>query len=41
MGNLEDQEELGISLADAQEKTALLRHNGQWIRPLGSTLAAR
>jgi serine/threonine-protein kinase HipA len=37
MGNLEDQEELRISLAGAQEKTALLRHNGQWIRPHGST----
>jgi len=37
MGNLEDQEEIRISLAGAQEKTALLRHNGQWIRPHGST----
>jgi serine/threonine-protein kinase HipA len=37
MGNLEDQEELRISLAGAQEKTALLHHNGQWIRPHGST----
>ncbi len=25
-----------ISLAGAQEKTALLKHNGQWMRPLGS-----
>ncbi len=37
MGNLEDQEDLRISLAGAQEKTALLFHNGQWIRPHGST----
>jgi serine/threonine-protein kinase HipA len=37
MGNLEDQEELRISLAGAQEKTALLHHNGQWLRPHGST----
>ena len=26
-----------ISLAGAQEKTALLHHDGQWCRPLGST----
>jgi serine/threonine-protein kinase HipA len=26
-----------ISVAGAQEKTALLRHNGQWIKPLGTT----
>jgi len=28
---------LRISLAGAQEKTALLKHDGQWCRPLGST----
>ena len=37
LSNLEDQEELRISLAGAQEKTALLWHQGQWMRPLGST----
>lgn len=26
-----------ISIAGAQEKTALLRHDGQWLRPLGAT----
>ena len=26
-----------ISIAGAQEKTALLRHKGQWLRPLGAT----
>lgn len=26
-----------ISIAGAQEKTALLRHEGQWLRPTGST----
>lgn len=29
--------ELRISLAGAQEKTALLWHQGQWMRPLGAT----
>jgi serine/threonine-protein kinase HipA len=32
-----DPEDLRISLAGAQEKTALLWHNGGWMRPLGST----
>lgn len=32
-----DTEELRISLAGAQEKTALLYHDGQWMLPLGST----
>lgn len=31
------EDELRISLAGAQEKTALLRHNGQWQIPLGAT----
>lgn len=30
-------DEFRISLAGAQEKTALLLHNGQWMKPLGST----
>ncbi|MES3003138.1 MAG: HipA domain-containing protein, partial [Pseudomonadota bacterium] len=30
-------EDLRISLAGAQEKTALLRHRGRWSRPLGAT----
>jgi serine/threonine-protein kinase HipA len=30
-------EELKLSLAGAQEKTALLRHTGQWLLPHGST----
>jgi len=37
LSSLDDQDDLRISLAGAQEKTALLRHNGQWIRPQGST----
>jgi len=37
LSNLEDQEDLRISLAGAQEKTALLFHNGHWMRPHGST----
>jgi serine/threonine-protein kinase HipA len=37
LGNLEDEDELRISLAGAQEKTALLWHQGQWMRPHGST----
>lgn len=37
MDNLSDEEDLRISLAGAQEKTALLWHQGQWMRPHGST----
>jgi serine/threonine-protein kinase HipA len=33
----DDQDDFRISLAGAQEKTALLRHEGQWLRPHGST----
>lgn len=33
----EDHDDLRISLAGAQEKTALLWHGGQWKRPHGST----
>ena len=32
-----DEEDLRISLAGAQEKTALLWHQGGWCRPLGAT----
>lgn len=35
--HLEDKNDLRISLAGAQEKTALLWHDGQWMRPHGST----
>lgn len=34
---MNDQSDFRISLAGAQEKTALLWHNGQWNRPIGST----
>ena len=37
LSNLDDGEELRISLAGAQEKTALLWHDGAWMRPHGST----
>jgi serine/threonine-protein kinase HipA len=30
-------DEFRISIAGAQEKTAFLRHNGRWCRPVGST----
>jgi serine/threonine-protein kinase HipA len=33
----EDEDDFRISLAGAQEKTALLWHDGQWLRPHGST----
>ena len=36
-GRGDDSEDLRISLAGAQEKTALLWHNGGWMRPHGST----
>ncbi|MFN7746868.1 MAG: type II toxin-antitoxin system HipA family toxin [Hyphomonadaceae bacterium] len=34
---LEDDDAFRISVAGAQEKTALLWHNGQWMKPLGTT----
>ncbi|WOB08628.1 type II toxin-antitoxin system HipA family toxin [Piscinibacter gummiphilus] len=37
LGQAEDDETFRISLAGAQEKTALLRHHGRWHRPLGAT----
>ena len=37
LGSDEDADDLRISLAGAQEKTALLWHNGGWMRPHGST----
>lgn len=32
-----DRDEFRISIAGVQEKTAFLRHNGRWCRPIGST----
>lgn len=32
-----DDDDFRISIAGAQEKTALLRHRGRWCRPIGST----
>jgi serine/threonine-protein kinase HipA len=32
-----DEDDFRISLAGAQEKTALLRHKGKWLRPHGAT----
>lgn len=32
-----EEEDLRLSIAGAQEKTALLRHRGRWCRPLGAT----
>lgn len=37
LGGRTADEEFRISLAGAQEKTALLRHNGRWLVPHGST----
>jgi len=37
LGQMSDDNELCISLAGAQEKTALLWHNNQWCEPLGTT----
>lgn len=37
LGSDDEENSLRISLAGAQEKTALLRHEGQWCRPLGAT----
>lgn len=37
IGRGEDSDDLRISLAGAQEKTALLWHNGGWMSPHGST----
>ncbi len=34
---LREQREFRISIAGAQEKSALLKHKGRWCRPLGST----
>ena len=36
-GANDDEDDFRISLAGAQEKTALLWHEGQWLRPHGST----
>jgi len=37
LGHLDNHDDLRISLAGAQEKTALLWHNNQWCEPLGET----
>jgi serine/threonine-protein kinase HipA len=37
LGDVQSADEFRISLAGAQEKTALLELNGQWMRPLGVT----
>ena len=37
MGRADDDDNFRISIAGAQEKTALLLHEGQWCRPLGAT----
>ena len=34
---IDPEHEFRISVAGAQEKTALLRHNGQWMKPVGTT----
>lgn len=34
---MEKEQEFRISIAGAQAKTALLRYNGQWMRPIGTT----
>ncbi|RYD90931.1 MAG: type II toxin-antitoxin system HipA family toxin, partial [Sphingomonadales bacterium] len=34
---IDPDQDFRISIAGAQEKTALLRHDGQWLRPLGTT----
>jgi serine/threonine-protein kinase HipA len=36
-GRVVEQDEFRISIAGAQEKTAFLKHNGRWCRPVGST----
>lgn len=36
-GRLDKAQDFRISIAGAQEKTALLRHGGRWMRPLGAT----
>lgn len=37
IGSNADEDDLRISIAGAQEKTALLRHDNAWHKPLGST----
>ncbi|ANN69154.1 type II toxin-antitoxin system HipA family toxin [Bordetella bronchialis] len=37
LGHEDRTADLRLSIAGAQEKTALLRHQGQWLRPRGST----
>lgn len=37
LGMADDEDEFRISIAGAQEKTALLKRNNQWFKPIGST----
>ena len=37
LGQLDQEDDLRLSIAGAQEKTALLRHQNQWLLPHGST----
>lgn len=37
LGNVMEDDEFRISIAGAQEKTALLHHDGQWLLPHGAT----
>lgn len=37
VGRQDEEEDFRLSIAGAQEKTALLQVNGQWCRPLGAT----
>ena len=37
LGRHQDNDDFRISIAGAQEKTALLRHQGQWLKPHGAT----
>jgi serine/threonine-protein kinase HipA len=37
LGQVDEEEPFRVSLAGAQEKTALLKHRGRWMRPLGAT----
>ena len=37
LGQAPDADDFRISIAGAHEKTALLFHNGRWLRPLGAT----
>ncbi|MBE7213128.1 MAG: hypothetical protein INR65_19110 [Gluconacetobacter diazotrophicus] len=34
---LDEEDDFRISVADAQETTPLLRHEGRWLKPTGTT----